>query len=131
MLISLIFAHSCKGVIGNGLKLPWKRLARDMQWFRLNTTGKTVLMGRKTYDSFNGVKLLDRKMIVVSRSLKEEDIINKDDDIYVCSSVEQGIELAKTLDDELMVIGGAEIYKYFIDHDLADKYFITNVHHSF
>lgn len=131
MRISVIFARTIEGVIGKGLELPWPRLKPDMVWFKNNTVGKPVLMGRKTYDSFKGRKLPDRKMIVVSRSLKEEDIINKDDDIYVCSSIEQGIELAKTLGDELMVIGGAEIYKYFIDNDLIDKYLITAINPNF
>ena len=131
MRISLIFARTIEGVIGKGLELPWPRLKPDMLWFKSNTVGKPVLMGRKTYDSLNGRKLPDRKMIIVSRSLKEEDIINKDDDIYVCSSIEQGIELAKSFGEELMVIGGAEIYKYFIDNDLVDKYYITAINPNF
>lgn len=125
MVISLIVAHSYDWVIGKDNTLPWGKIKEDMAWFVRHTKGKTVLMGRKTYDSLNGYNLKDREMIVVSRSL-EVDKEAKPDNLHICRSIEEGITLAKKFNKELMVIGGGEIYKAFIQHGF-DRLYSTEI----
>ena len=97
----MIFACDLKGVIGKNGDLPWRQ-STDLQFFKKTTLGKTVVMGRKTWDSLP-FPLPGRRNIVISRS--------KRDDVEVMS-IEEVRELAKT--DDLFIIGGGEIYSIFI-----------------
>ena len=65
MTLSLIVATSLNSVIGKENQLPW-HLPADLAWFRQNTTGKPVIMGRKTFESI-GRPLPKRTNIVLSR----------------------------------------------------------------
>lgn len=126
MEIELIVAKAKNNVIGDDLKLPWPRLSTDMQWFVRNTIGKAVVMGRKTFESLNGRMLKDRVMIVLSKSLKQEEITNKDPNLYVCHSIEAVFDLTKKLNKKLIVIGGSEVYRQFIEIGVS-KIFLTEV----
>mgnify|MGYP005812312907 CR=1 FL=1 len=64
--ISLVVAIADNGVIGRDNGLPW-RLSGDMAWFKRITTGKPVIMGRKTWDSLPRKPLPNRPNIVVTR----------------------------------------------------------------
>ena len=87
-------------VIGNGNKLPW-HVPGDFQWFKSRTLGKTLLMGRKTFESL-GKPLPKRRTIVLSRSGFAAE------GVTVIASLDQ---LAGVLTaPELWVCGGAEIY---------------------
>ena len=66
MIVSLIWAMSENRVIGNNNRLPW-HLPADMRWFRQNTLGKPIVMGRKTYESFGAKALPQRQNIILSR----------------------------------------------------------------
>lgn len=90
------------GVIGVENRLPW-RLPADLARFKALTMGKPILMGRKTYDSI-GRALPGRTNIVVSR--QPLTIAG----CSVVSSIDTGIEAAGAV-DEVMVIGGGEIYR--------------------
>lgn len=100
-MLMMIFACDLKGVIGKNGDLPWRQ-STDLQFFKKTTLGKTVVMGRKTWDSLP-FPLPGRRNIVISRS--------KRDDVEVMS-IEEVRELAKT--DDLFIIGGGEIYSIFI-----------------
>lgn len=125
MEISIIFAHTVDWIIGKNNNLPWGRIKADMKWFKKHTLHKTVLMGRKTFESLGGRNLVDRKMIVISKSLTNDQIKDKPDNLFFCQSIEEGIELAKTFKKELMVIGGSEIYKQFLDKNISRIYETT------
>ena len=85
-----------------------------------------MLLGRKTMEAL-GKPLKNRHHLVVSQSFRSEH-----DQISVCSSVEEGIEMAKTRgESELFIAGGGTIYKYCLDHDLVDTVYLTRVHHEF
>ncbi len=105
-------------VIGINNQLPWN-LPADMKWFRQQTIGKPVLMGRKTYDSI-GKPLPKRRNIVISHdeSLK----INGCD---VVSSAAAAFQLCST-EEEVMIIGGASFYEQTLPQ--ATRLYLTLVH---
>ena len=119
MTISLIVAASRNNIIGSGGDLPW-HLPDDLRNFKRLTTGKPVIMGRKTYESI-GRSLPDRRNIVLTR-----------DDSFVAegcevvTSVEAAIDTVSDADDEVMVIGGGEIYTAF--QPIARRIYLTRVH---
>jgi len=124
IMISLIWGQDENGLIGKDNALPWK-LPADMQWFRKQTMGKPILMGRKTYESI-GKPLPGRENIVITR--QDADIPG----CLVAHSVSEGVEVFENLHsehDELMVMGGAEIYAQFLPE--ADRLYITEIHHAF
>ena len=73
MNISIIVAMSNNRVIGKDNKMPW-HLSDDLKNFKKITTGKTIVMGRLTYDSI-GKALPNRKNIVLSRNLKDSNVL--------------------------------------------------------
>jgi dihydrofolate reductase len=120
MNIKLIVAATENNVIGNDNKLIW-RLPNDMKHFKNTTWGSTIIMGRKTFESF-GHALSGRVNIVITK--------NKDwgfEDIITASNVEEAlIEAKKTNCKDIFIIGGGEIYKEFIG--IANQIYITRVH---
>ncbi len=120
MIVSIIVAMSENRIIGIKNQLPWQ-LPADMKWFREQTMGKTIIMGRKTYDSI-GRPLPKRRNIVVSRDINLE--------IEGCEVVNSG-EAALALcqkEKEVMIIGGASFYQQMLDR--ADRLYLTQVHTS-
>ena len=101
-MLMMIFACDLNGVIGKNGDLPWRQ-STDLQFFKKTTLGKTVVMGRKTWDSLP-FPLPGRRNIVISRSNR--------DDVEVMS-IQEVRGLAKT--DDLFIIGGGEIYSIFIE----------------
>ena len=115
--ISMIVAMDENGLIGRGGQLPW-RLPEDLKHFRRLTLGKTVLMGRKTWDSL-GKPLEGRRNWVLSR-----DPAFRPAGCEVFATLEQA--LAAHRDEELVVIGGAELYRQALP--LAHTLHLTRVH---
>ena len=110
-MINIIVAASLNNVIGKDNKLLWRQSA-DLKRFKELTTGKTVVMGRKTYDSI-GKPLPNRRNIVITR---------QDIEIPGCEVV-HSLEDALKVDDEIFILGGGEIYQKSII--LANKIFLT------
>ncbi len=102
-MTSIIVAYSKNGVIGNTGTIPW-RLSDDLKRFKTITSGHTIIMGRKTFESI-GHALPKRRNIVVTRSKTY-----KADGIEVANSLQMALDLAKG-DNEVFIIGGGEIYK--------------------
>jgi dihydrofolate reductase len=120
-MISIIAAISENQVIGKDNKLVW-HLPVDMKFFKNTTLGHTLIMGRKTFESF-GKPLPGRKSIVITR--------NSDysyEGVTVVSSLEQAIKSAPE-NEEVFIAGGAEIYKMALD--IADRMYLTIVHDHF
>ena len=108
-VIALIVAAAQNGVIGRDNQLPW-HLPGDLAYFKRTTLGKPVLMGRKTFESI-GRPLPGRTNIVISRQPNWQA-----PGVTVCNSLEAALASAAALPDlqpgaEVMVIGGAEIYR--------------------
>lgn len=117
--INLIVAKGNKNEIGKNNKLLWN-LPEDMKHFKELTTGKTVIMGRKTYESI-GRLLPNRMNVVVSSNMEDPRIPN----LSVFRSLDEVYEHYKECLNEIFVIGGSSVYDYF--KDKCDKLYITEV----
>ena len=123
-MLSLIVAIANDNVIGKNNKLIW-HISDDLKRFKQITSGKKMIMGRKTFESLPGV-LPNREHIILTR-----------DKNYTVDSNQVAIEhdfdsiLKKYLnsEDEVFIIGGAEIYKQFLPH--CNKLYLTKINHSF
>ena len=129
MRIALIVAAAQNGVIGKGNKMPW-HLPEDLKYFKRVTMGKPVIMGRKTYESI-GRPLPGRLNIVITRQLDwlPADKAGKES-LVVVTSLESALAKAKDYAlshgaDEVMVIGGAQIYAACADR--VDRVYLTEI----
>ena len=116
MVISHLVAVSNNNVIGKDNDLPWK-LKRDLQHFKNYTTGKTIVMGRKTYESI-GRPLPNRRNIIISSTIRSID------GAEVFSSLEVALEALKH-EDEIIITGGS--YLFNDTADIVNKLVITFV----
>jgi dihydrofolate reductase len=120
-IIALIVAVAENGVIGRDGKLPW-RIPEDMKWFRERTQGRPLIMGRKTWESFPKRPLPGRTNIVVTR-----DKAYRAEGGVVVSSLDAALDVAcGEAPEEIMVIGGAEIYRAALP--FARRIYLTSVH---
>jgi dihydrofolate reductase len=121
MKISLVVAMASNGVIGRDNQLPW-HLPADLKHFKQTTMGKPMLMGRKTWESI-GRPLPGRTSIVITsdRSYAAAGCI-------VVHSIDAAMAAA-TGQDEVMVIGGADLYRQLLPR--ADSIYLTRVHEAF
>lgn len=123
MIVSLIVAVAENGVIGKDNQLPW-HLPNDLKYFKNQTWGLPILMGRKTFDSI-GKPLPGRQSIVITRSQDWQH-----EGVEVVHSVEEAVQKAETLGaKEIFVIGGAEIFATALPQ--ANRIYRTRIHHSF
>lgn len=120
-MISLIVAHDENRVIGFENKMPW-HLPGDLKYFKEQTMGKPVIMGRKTFESI-GKPLPGRRNIVISRNLAYQH-----EGIEVVTSLEEALSLVHGV-PEVMIIGGEQIFRMALP--LADRLYITKIEHSF
>lgn len=116
MTFSLIVAITKNRVIGKDNQMPW-HLPADLAWFRQNTTGKPVIMGRKTFESI-GRPLPKRVNIVLSHQPYEHEGITWK------SSLESAVNFVKD-SPEIMLIGGGELFKQYLSK--ADKLYLTEI----
>ncbi len=124
MPVSLIVALSENNVIGKDNAIPW-RISADMKHFKKTTMGKAIVMGRKTFESL-GNPLPGRLNIVLSRdqSYAPDGVeIFRDFADVVVSDFSAHSEING---DEIMVIGGAEIYRLALPS--ATRIYLTEVH---
>lgn len=123
-IIALIVAAAENGVIGRGEAMPW-HIPSDLKTFRRLTMGKPLIMGRKTFQSI-GKALPGRDTIVVTR-----DAGFRADGVVIALDFEEALVQARRLAaargaQEIMVAGGAEIYRQGLPH--ADRIYYTVVH---
>ncbi|OJW14847.1 dihydrofolate reductase [Mucilaginibacter sp. 44-25] len=120
MTISIIVAIAENNAIGKNNQLLW-HMPNDLKHFKDITSGRTIIMGRKTFDSV-GKPLPKRRNIVVTR---------QDIEIPGCEvvkSIDEGLALCQD-EDEVFIGGGAEIYRQAVDK--TDRIYLTIVHHHF
>lgn len=121
--LSLLVAAGEDNVIGKDNQLPW-HLPNDLKYFKNQTWGLPILMGRKTFESI-GKPLPGRKSIVITRSKDW-----KHEGVTVVHSVEEAIGKAAEFGvKEIFVIGGAEIFK--TSFNSANRIYLTRIHHHF
>ena len=114
-MVNIIAAISNNGVIGKDNKLPW-HLPADLKHFKELTTGHTVVMGRKTFESI-GKPLPSRTNVVLTRdrSFKHDGVL-----------VTHDFSAIHKIKGEVFIIGGSAIYELFINE--ADRLYITRIH---
>jgi dihydrofolate reductase len=118
--IALVVAVSRNGVIGREGSLPW-HVSSDLQRFKAITMGKSVIMGRKTWESLPRKPLPGRPNIVITR---QRDY--RAPGATVVADAATALAAARTHDaKEIAVIGGGEIFEMFLD--LADRIYLTEV----
>ena len=117
MRISIVVAASTNNVIGRGGALPW-RISEDLKHFKSLTLGHPIIMGRLTWESI-GRPLPGRQNIVIST--------RKDFQAEGCSVVSSPAEALRAAGDanEVMVIGGGQIYELFMP--VTDRIYLTRV----
>lgn len=115
MSITLIWAMSRNRVIGRNNALPW-RLPADLKYFKAQTTGKTILMGRSTWESIGSKPLPGRRNIVLTHNREY-----KAEGAEVIHSLAEALEIASH--EELWVIGGAAIYSQLLEY--SDRLLVT------
>ena len=123
-MLSLIVAIAQNNVIGKDNKLIW-HISEDLKRFKSITSGNTMLMGRKTFESLPGV-LPGRKHIIITRDNK---YTVDSEQVSVINDLDSFIKNHENSDEEIFVIGGAEIYKQLLPH--CKKLYLTKVHQSF
>ncbi|AQU79445.1 MULTISPECIES: dihydrofolate reductase [Planococcus] len=121
-MISLMVAHDPNRVIGKDNELPW-HIPADLAYFKKQTIGKGIVMGRNTYESI-GRPLPKRRNIVVTRN---DDY--QADGVDVVHNVQDAIKLATEFHEEVMIIGGEQIFESILPD--ADRLYITLVHQTF
>jgi dihydrofolate reductase len=119
-MVSIVVATAQNNVIGNDNDLIW-HLPADLKHFKSVTSGSSILMGRKTYESI-GRPLPKRENIIITRQtgLLIEGCV-------VVNSLQEAINKAES--EEVFIIGGGEIYKQAME--IADKIYLTKIHQDF
>lgn len=122
MNLSIIVAIAENNAIGKENKLLWS-MPEDMKHFREITSGHPVIMGRKTFESI-GRLLPNRRNVIITREQNY-----KIENAEIKHSLEEAFDLFKDKNDEVFIIGGAEIYKQALPY--ADKLYITKIEQNF
>ena len=121
MSLSIVVAMDENRLIGKDNKLPW-HLPADLAYFKKITTGKSIVMGRKTYDSI-GRPLPNRRNIVISRNSKT--LITG---CEVLTSIDEVLSTTKD-EDEVMIIGGASLCEQLLPQ--VSRLYITKIEGKF
>jgi dihydrofolate reductase len=126
MILSHIVAVAQNDVIGVNNALPWN-IPEDMKFFRTKTSGKALIMGRKTFESV-GHPLPHRLNVVISRQPDYHPkgavaATNLSEAIHLCR------EQSAKYGDEIFIIGGGEIFKESLP--LVDKIYLTRIHQDY
>ena len=125
MIRSIIAAVAENNVIGKDNGMVW-HLPADLKYFKNKTKGHYVIMGRKTFESLDG-QLPGRPAIIVTRKTDYHP-----EGCYVVHEVHDAFALTETKgEDEVFILGGAEIYKLTLKLDLVDKMYLTEIKASF
>ena len=117
---TLVVAMGANRVIGVDGALPW-RLPEDLAHFKQLTLGHPMVMGRATYESI-GRPLPGRTTIVVTRDPRWSA-----EGVEVAHSLDEALDRARSLDDEVFLVGGAQVYAAALERDLVDVLVVTRV----
>ncbi len=122
-MLSIIVAKAKNNIIGKNNKLLWS-LPEDLKRFKKLTTGHTIIMGRKTFDSLGRI-LPNRKHIVFTQN---PDFKVEDENVEIVHSM---LEIKQYIDDENenFVIGGAMIYNLLLPY--TKKMYVTEINQDF
>ena len=114
-MITIIAAIAKNNALGKDNDLIW-HLPEDLKRFKKLTSGHHILMGRNTFESI-GKPLPNRTSVIITRNKHYYK-----DGCLIAHSLEEALELASK-DEEIFIIGGAQIYDYALQKDVADAFF--------
>jgi dihydrofolate reductase len=117
MKLILIAAHDPSLVIGKGGELPW-HYSEDLKFFKKETMGHPIVMGRVVFEELNEKPLPGRENIILSRSRNY-------DHVKTFESIENALDYLEG-EEKVFIIGGGEIYRQTITR--ADELVITQIH---
>ena len=123
-MISIIVAIAQNNVIGKDNKLLW-HVSEDLKRFKSITSNKKMIMGRKTFESLPGI-LPSREHIVITR---DKNFKIDSDKVTVVHDLTSLVEKYSKSEDEIFVIGGAEVYTQFLPY--AQKLYLTKIDSAF
>ena len=125
--VTIVVAYNANFVIANQFgKVPWY-IPDDLKFFKEFTMGKPCIMGRKTWESIPDKykPLPGRENIIVTRNPQAFPELES----FVCvrPSVEVALTTARLFKKEICIVGGGEIYNYFLNNNLADRIIASEV----
>jgi Dihydrofolate reductase len=123
-MISIISAIAENRAIGIRNTMPW-HLPEELQHFKAVTMGKTMIMGRKTFESLPGI-LSGRQYIVITANSEG---MREHARLKYCDSLDKALEPYISSDEEVMVIGGGQIYSQALKY--TDKLYLTRIHKTY
>ncbi len=122
-MLSIIVAKAKNNIIGKDNQMLWK-IPEDLKKFKERTTGHTIIMGRKTFESIGGI-LPDRKHIILSRNPDFNIDSNYVKVVHSLLEIQEYIES----EEENFVIGGAIIYNLLMPY--SKKMYVTQIDKNF
>jgi len=123
-MLSIIVAVASNNVIGGANQLLW-HISKDLKRFKEITSGHTIIMGRKTFESLPKV-LPNRHHIVITR---DKDYKVDSSEVEVVNDINSIIDKFENSTEEAFIIGGGEIYKSLLPK--SDKLYLTKVYKDF
>ena len=120
MTVVIVVAMGTNGVIGVDGDMPW-HLPADLAHFKAVTLGYPMIMGRKTYESI-GRPLPGRTTIVVTRQASWTAA-----GVLVAAGFDQALQLARGLDSQVFIVGGAQIYAEALSRGVVDQLIVTKI----
>jgi dihydrofolate reductase len=125
-LVTIIVAYNKNFIIGNQFgKIPWY-IPEDLKFFKEFTMGKPCIMGKNTWDSIPEKyrPLPGRQNIIVTSHPETVDL-----EATVCTrpTVEMALTTARFFEREICVVGGGQIYKYFLENNLANRVIASEI----
>ncbi|HEX9027514.1 MAG TPA: dihydrofolate reductase [Clostridium sp.] len=123
-MISISVAVAKNNVIGKDNKLLW-HISEDLKRFKQITSNKKMIMGRKTFESLPGI-LPNREHIIITR---DENFNVDSDKVTIVHDLNSLVEKYSKCEDEIFVIGGAEIYKQLLPY--TQKIYLTEIDETF
>lgn len=123
-MLSIIVAKAENNIIGGDNKLLW-HISEDLKRFRGITTGHTIIMGRKTFESLPKV-LPNRHHVVITR---DTNFSVDSDQVTIAHDLDEVLKKYENSDDEAFIIGGGEIYNLLFPY--SKKLYLTKVNKDF
>lgn len=123
-MLSIIVAIGENNIIGGDNKLLW-HISEDLKRFKEITLNKTIIMGRKTFESLPGI-LPNRHHVILTRDMNYK---VDSENVTILHNLEDILNKYENSEEEAFIIGGGELYKLTLPH--CKKFFLTKVKKNF
>lgn len=132
--MNMIVAFCKNRGMGYKNKLPW-HISKELKYFKRKTTrgdNNVVIMGRNTWDSLPKKPLENRKNIILSQTLNNDDLKEYNNTYSISNFKELDNNIEKLIDNHrIWLIGGKSIYDYYIKDPKLEKIYVTHIYNSF